>query len=148
MDLATKLPCLITAIIYFHFTSGALEYWMICQDHTEKIWCRHKKKNHTVLICVFTFNLQKRHCILHSDGTADVKLNIQLLTETQANSLFTVSVRTLPSCQQLFNFNLNIWQSKTGFFLSLLLQDAIQAHCWVELQSLKGIRESVLLPRE
>lgn len=84
------------------------------------------------------FNLQSRHRLLWSDGTTNLKLNIQeLLTKTQANSIFTISVRTSPSCQQLLNFHLNIWQSKTGFLLSVLLQDGIQAYCWVELQSLK-----------
>lgn len=84
------------------------------------------------------FNLQSRHRLLWSDGATNLKLNIQeLLTKTQANSIFTISVRTSPSCQQLLNFHLNIWQSKTGFLLSVLLQDGIQAYCWVELQSLK-----------
>lgn len=61
----------------------------------------------------------------------------ELLTITQVNSISTISVRTSPSCQQLLNFHLNIWQSKTGFLLSLLLQDGIQVYCWVELQCLK-----------
>lgn len=43
------------------------------------------------------FNLQSRHRLLWSDGTTNLKLNIQeLLTKTQANSIFTISVRTSP----------------------------------------------------
>lgn len=70
----------------------------------------------------------------------DLKLNIQeLLTKTQASSIFTIYnfYQNSNIHQELLNFHLNIWQSKTGFLLSLLLQDSIQAYCWLELQSLK-----------
>lgn len=99
------------------------------RSHTANL-VQKQEKNLAVLICVFMFNLQSRHRLLWSDGTTNLKLNIQeLLTKTQANSIFTISVRTSPSCQQLLNFHLNIWQSKTCFLLSVLLQDGIQAYC-------------------
>lgn len=139
--------------LFFHFTNEELEYWITCQNHTQQIWCRHKKKNLTVLICVFIFNLQSRHC----DGMWSIPFIVmerhtlqlstqELLTKTQADSPFTIFVRIPPSCQQLFNFPLSIWQCKTGFFCSGLLQGAIQAYCWIEVQFLQAIRESALLP--